>query len=178
VLVDTNLLVRTLQPHHPPYALADGAIAALRSQNKKLFLMPQNLVELRRRFGDVHRGRPNRNRAARRLFTVPSESPAIYSIWKRLGIPASRLCTPTTSLLRHDVAALFGSRRFSTGPLFPRLAGALCHALRQVIHNLRLVARHLIIGILQQLVFAVEERLANVLLHARIVQLTLPGRFL
>jgi hypothetical protein len=46
VLVDTNLLVRTLQPHHPPYALADGAIAALRSQNKKLFLMPQNLVEL------------------------------------------------------------------------------------------------------------------------------------
>src|ERR1700691_455455 len=60
--------------------------------------------------------------------------------------------------------------------LFARLPGALRHAPRQVIHHLGLVARHLVISVLQQLVFAVQQRLANALLHARIVQLALPGR--
>jgi predicted nucleic acid-binding protein len=45
VLVDTNLLVRTLQPHHPLHRIADGAIETLRSQNRRLYLVPQNLIE-------------------------------------------------------------------------------------------------------------------------------------
>jgi hypothetical protein len=55
------------------------------------------------------------------------------------------------------------------------LAGALGHAPRQVIHHLGLVARHFIISALQQLILAVEQRLANALLHARIVQFALSG---
>jgi predicted nucleic acid-binding protein len=95
VLVDTNLLVRALQPHHPHYAVADGAIAALRSQNKVLYLMPQNLVELwtvATRPIEAN-GLAMSTTAAHaeierleRLFTVPPETPAIYSVWKRLVV--------------------------------------------------------------------------------------------
>jgi len=95
VLVDTNLLVRTLQPHHPLYAVADGAIAALRSRNTQLYLAPQNLVELwtvATRPSDVN-GLGMSTAAAcseierlERFFTILPETPAIYPAWKRLVI--------------------------------------------------------------------------------------------
>jgi hypothetical protein len=46
VLVDTSVLVRTLQPHHSLYPLADGAISKLRIEQRRLHLVPQNFVEL------------------------------------------------------------------------------------------------------------------------------------
>jgi predicted nucleic acid-binding protein len=95
VLVDTNLLVRTLQPHHPLYAVAGGVIAALRSRNTKLYLVPQNLVELwtvATRPADVN-GLGMSTAAVRseierleRFFTVLPETSAIYPAWKRLVI--------------------------------------------------------------------------------------------
>jgi len=46
MLVDTSVLLRTLQPHHPLYAIADGAIRLLPAQGNELHIVPQNLVEL------------------------------------------------------------------------------------------------------------------------------------
>ena len=58
---------------------------------------------------------------------------------------------------------------------FPRV---FQNAPRQVVLDLGAVARHLVVGRLQQLVLGVEQGFADVLLHARIVQVALPGRFL
>jgi predicted nucleic acid-binding protein len=44
-LVDTNVLLRLLQPAHVHYPLASSAIAGLRQQNFDLCIVPQNLVE-------------------------------------------------------------------------------------------------------------------------------------
>lgn len=45
VLVDTNVLLRLLQPLHPQCAMASAAIAKLRAQRANLFIATQNLVE-------------------------------------------------------------------------------------------------------------------------------------
>jgi hypothetical protein len=84
-----------LQPHHPLYALADGSIAVLQSQNKKLYLTPQNLIDLwtvATRPVDVN-DLGTRTAVTRleiepleRFFTVLPETPEIYPAWKRLVI--------------------------------------------------------------------------------------------
>ncbi len=45
VLVDTNILLRSAQPHHPHFSLAKGALAALRRDREQLNVAVQNLVE-------------------------------------------------------------------------------------------------------------------------------------
>ena len=44
-LVDTNVLLRLLQPQHPQHAMATKSIARLQDQQVELFIAPQNLVE-------------------------------------------------------------------------------------------------------------------------------------
>jgi len=44
-LIDTNILLRSLQPHHPQCALAEGAVAKLRTRNETLHVAAQNLIE-------------------------------------------------------------------------------------------------------------------------------------
>jgi predicted nucleic acid-binding protein len=46
VLLDTNILLRTLQPHHPHALIAENAMLALRAQNETLWVCAQNLFEL------------------------------------------------------------------------------------------------------------------------------------
>jgi hypothetical protein len=46
VLVDTNTLLRTLQPLHPQRETARAAVKALAMRGHELHLVPQNLVEL------------------------------------------------------------------------------------------------------------------------------------
>lgn len=46
MLVDTSVLVRTLQPHHSLYTVGEGAIRVLPAQGRELHIAPQNLVEL------------------------------------------------------------------------------------------------------------------------------------
>jgi predicted nucleic acid-binding protein len=46
VLVDTSILVRALQPQHPPCGVAKNAIDHLRLKDRRLYVVPQNLVEL------------------------------------------------------------------------------------------------------------------------------------
>lgn len=44
-LIDTNVLLRLLQPQHSQYSIAATAIAKLRAQKADLCIAPQNLVE-------------------------------------------------------------------------------------------------------------------------------------
>src|ERR1700683_5449942 len=44
-LIDTNVLLRLLQPLHPQYSIAATAVAELRKQRADLCVAPQNLVE-------------------------------------------------------------------------------------------------------------------------------------
>ena len=46
MLVDTNILLRTLQPHHPLYDAVEHALEILPGQGRNLCLVPQNCVEL------------------------------------------------------------------------------------------------------------------------------------
>jgi predicted nucleic acid-binding protein len=45
VLVDTNILLRSVQTHHPHYALVERALLALRARNEALHVTVQNFVE-------------------------------------------------------------------------------------------------------------------------------------
>ena len=45
VLLDTNVLLRSIQPHHPHYAPARGAVAALLRDGETRTVAVQNLVE-------------------------------------------------------------------------------------------------------------------------------------
>jgi hypothetical protein len=46
VLIDTSMLLRTLQPSHPQLEIARSAIKALTARGHELQLVPQNLFEL------------------------------------------------------------------------------------------------------------------------------------
>lgn len=46
LLLDTNVLLRRLEPNHPQFALADGAVVKLQSQGHDIHLVSQNFYEL------------------------------------------------------------------------------------------------------------------------------------
>jgi predicted nucleic acid-binding protein len=43
--IDTNILLRAIQPHHPHCAHAERAVAALRGRKEVLHVAAQNLIE-------------------------------------------------------------------------------------------------------------------------------------
>lgn len=45
-LLDTNVLLRILQPHHPHHPIAVAAVETLKAQGERLCISPQNLVEV------------------------------------------------------------------------------------------------------------------------------------
>ncbi|MGA3041788.1 MAG: PIN domain-containing protein [Bryobacteraceae bacterium] len=95
MLVDTRLLVRTLQPHHELCALAKGAIDKLRLQNRSLYLVPQNLVELwvvatrpitQNGLGLSIPEAASELMRLKRMFPLLPDTPAIYRVWENLVI--------------------------------------------------------------------------------------------
>lgn len=46
ILLDTNILLRTLQPHHPHASIVEKAVLSLRARNEPLWVCAQNLFEL------------------------------------------------------------------------------------------------------------------------------------
>lgn len=44
-LIDTNLLLRRAQPHHPLNAVARAALDGLRERGEEMCITPQNLIE-------------------------------------------------------------------------------------------------------------------------------------
>lgn len=95
MLVDSNVILRTLQPRSPDHETAQQAIRILKKQGWKVSLTPQNLVEVW-----AVATRPERDnglgfsieRAAAELkrlktiFTILAEAPDLYPAWEALVI--------------------------------------------------------------------------------------------
>ena len=95
MLVDTSLLVRTLQPHHELCLLAKKAIDRFRLQNRSLYLVPQNLVEFcvvaTRPVGQNGLGLSIPDAASelkrlKKMFPVLPDTPKIYQVREDLVI--------------------------------------------------------------------------------------------
>lgn len=94
-LVDTNLLLRSVDPNHSMNPDAVNAINLLRSQGEQLHSVPQNLIE----FWSVYTRPIERNGLGRtvteaqaeinrlkRLFPLLLDTSAIYEEWERLVV--------------------------------------------------------------------------------------------
>ena len=95
MLVDTSVLIRTLQPQHPLYIPADRAIRLLPEQGRELHIVAQNLIELwtvaTRPLGENGLGMTADEAALeleriKGLFLFLPETPAIYPAWEALVI--------------------------------------------------------------------------------------------
>jgi predicted nucleic acid-binding protein len=93
VLVDTNILLRSVQPNHPLSSQATHAVAKLIRQNDEVFFGPQNIAE----FWNVATRPADRNglgwspeEAAQevenieKLLTLLPEVPSVYGAWKQI----------------------------------------------------------------------------------------------
>lgn len=95
LLVDSNTLLRTLQPRSPQREIARSAIHRLIGQARELYLAPQNLVELwvvaTRPEGEnglgmsVDRAAAELNRF-KGLFALLTETSALYPVWESMVI--------------------------------------------------------------------------------------------
>jgi predicted nucleic acid-binding protein len=94
-LIDTNVLLRSVDPNHPMYYDATNAISLLRNQGETLCIVPQNLIE----FWNVYTRPANKNglghtaeesgeeiRRLKGFFTVMADTSNIYDQWERLVI--------------------------------------------------------------------------------------------
>ena len=95
VLVDTNILLRSMQPHHPHYVLVERALLALQAQNETLYVTAQDLVEF---WAVATRPEKSENglgmspdMAAKELavlkdlFQLLPEPDSVFVEWERLG---------------------------------------------------------------------------------------------
>jgi predicted nucleic acid-binding protein len=93
VLVDTNILLRSAQPHHPLCFQATHAVARLLRQKDSVFFCAQNIAE----FWNVATRPADRNglglspeEALREVTSIEDslsllpDVPAIYAAWKRI----------------------------------------------------------------------------------------------
>lgn len=94
-LVDTNLLLRSVDSAHPMNAEATIALTTLRQQGEMLHIVPQNLIE----FWNVYTRPLERNGLGRTaqearaeidrlksFFPLLLDKPAIYSAWEKLVV--------------------------------------------------------------------------------------------
>ena len=94
-LVDTNILLRSLNPDDPQYDAAAKALAKIRASNEVLCIMPQILIE----FWAVATRPSNKNglgltiseaeselTTIRRFFRLLPCTPAVLEIWQRMVV--------------------------------------------------------------------------------------------
>lgn len=94
VLIDTNILLRLVQPHHPHCAAVERAVSVLRTRNEALNVVAQNLIEFwtvaTRPEGSLNGLGMTIDVAMRelavlkRLFPMLPESQAVYEGWEHL----------------------------------------------------------------------------------------------
>jgi predicted nucleic acid-binding protein len=93
--VDTSVLLRTLQPHHPFYPAADRAIRVLPQRGWKLHVVAQNLIELwvvaTRPLGENGLGMTPADAAVelgriKGMFLFLPETPTVYPAWEALVV--------------------------------------------------------------------------------------------
>lgn len=92
-LVDTNLLLRSVEPHHPMYGDTVNAISILRGTGIELFITSQNLIEFwrsatrpidRNGLGLTVLEASAELQRLETLFPVLSDVPEIYPEWRRI----------------------------------------------------------------------------------------------
>jgi predicted nucleic acid-binding protein len=95
VLVDTNTLLRTLQPLHPQRETARRAIKALTARGYELQLVPQNLMELwvvatrpvaQNGLGLSIPQATSELMCLKSMFPLLPDTPAIYPVWENMVI--------------------------------------------------------------------------------------------
>jgi predicted nucleic acid-binding protein len=94
ILVDTNLLLRSLQPTHPHFKPAADSIRRLH-RSDRLCVTPQNLYELwvvctrpvgLNGFGMSTKDAQSELAKTRSLFAFLPDTPAIYDAWETLVV--------------------------------------------------------------------------------------------
>lgn len=94
-LVDTNILLRSLQTTHKDHGLATHALSTLLSQEQYLAIVPQiaaefwNVCTRPQRVNGLGLSRDeaeNRLAAYERAFTLHRDVPEIYDLWRRLVV--------------------------------------------------------------------------------------------
>ena len=93
MLVDTSVLVRTLQPQNPQLHAVRKAIKSLAVQGRDLHIVPQNLVELwvvatrpaaQNGLGMTPTAVRSELARLKNIFFFLPETPAIYPVWEDL----------------------------------------------------------------------------------------------
>lgn len=93
VLVDTNVLLRTVQSNHPLFPEATAAITALIRRNDSVFFSPQNIVEfwnvatrplVRNGFGLSPDQVLNEITGFEKSLSMLPDIPEIYAAWKQI----------------------------------------------------------------------------------------------
>lgn len=95
VLVDTNILLRSVEPLHPQYSVAVGAVSRLLADNTPVYFTPQNVAE----FWNVATRPKDKNglgltipavlaevEKMENLLTLLPDTPAVYAEWKRIVV--------------------------------------------------------------------------------------------
>jgi len=94
-VVDTNILLRLLQPRDPDYALVRAAVEALRSSGTQLCFTLRNIAEFwnvctrpveRNGFGLSVPETDRRARLLEKAFTVLPDNERVYPEWRRLVV--------------------------------------------------------------------------------------------
>lgn len=95
MLIDTNTLLRTLQPRHAQHETATRALEVLPRQGRELHIVPQNLIELwvvatrpaeQNGLGLTPAAAATEIRRLKGMLPLLPETPAIYQAWESLVI--------------------------------------------------------------------------------------------
>jgi predicted nucleic acid-binding protein len=95
VLIDSNVLLRSLHPGHPHYAAVGNSVATLRLRDETLCIAPQTLIEFwavaTRPREDNGLGLSTARVATelmnlRRLFRLLTSTPEVLEAWQRIVI--------------------------------------------------------------------------------------------
>jgi predicted nucleic acid-binding protein len=94
ILVDSNILLRSVQTHHPHYPLVERAFSILRSRNETLVVAVQNFVEFwavatrpagsENGLGMSTEGAEKELAILKDLFAVIPEPGGLFEEWERL----------------------------------------------------------------------------------------------
>jgi predicted nucleic acid-binding protein len=98
VLLDTNILLRSVEPLHPQHAIAVGAVSQLLAESTPVYFTLQNIAE----FWNVATRPIERNglglsipstlgevERIEGLLTLLPDTPAVYAEWKRIIVEHS-----------------------------------------------------------------------------------------
>ena len=94
-LVDTNILLRIVDPASVQHTVIRAAVQALHLRGDRLLAAPQNFVEFwnvaarpatRNGFGLTPQDAERRLRILERLFPLLPDNPAVYGRWRRLVV--------------------------------------------------------------------------------------------